>query len=164
MAAAPAVAAADTALPPSESLRIFARGKFDTLVAAFDALDTHGVGQVTSDGFVKGLQRLGFTGDAAAVFRELDKAETGLIDSRAFVEGVGGLEDETLPTAVRALSSCRSLDSEQLSATRKGGSGQSAWTSARIPRLGSDSQLARPPRNRKLSRGVQSGGGGGGGG
>eukprot|EP00928_Gymnodinium_smaydae_P070814 TRINITY_DN5457_c0_g2_i2.p1 TRINITY_DN5457_c0_g2~~TRINITY_DN5457_c0_g2_i2.p1 ORF type:complete len:798 (-),score=130.56 TRINITY_DN5457_c0_g2_i2:59-2374(-) len=62
------------------------------LQSAFYALDTHGVGQLTSDDFAKGVERLGYSGGSAAaanVFRALDVDRTGLLSQSCFVEHKG---------------------------------------------------------------------------
>jgi len=132
-----------------EGLRAFLRGRALNARSGFDAIDVHDVGQLTSDAFAKGLRKLGFQGDAVAAFRALDVAQAGLLSRRAFVEAVESRDtavDEdsaASPEGTLGASSRRSVDSSPTS--------QSAWSSAYIPRLGSDGQLPRPPR-RKSSR------------
>merc|ERR1740121_2212095 len=88
------------------NLRAFLRTRCGNLRAAFSVLDGHGVGHVTSDGFSKGLERLGFSGNAIAIFRELDATNSGLVSFRTFMETIGGisvLEDEALAVSAGSL-------------------------------------------------------------
>eukprot|EP00401_Gymnodinium_catenatum_P002728 CAMPEP_0117464634 /NCGR_PEP_ID=MMETSP0784-20121206/4204_1 /TAXON_ID=39447 /ORGANISM="" /LENGTH=971 /DNA_ID=CAMNT_0005258503 /DNA_START=27 /DNA_END=2939 /DNA_ORIENTATION=- len=71
-------------------LRAFLRSRCGSLQAAFYALDVHSVGQLTSDDFVKGLKRLGYAADAAAVFHTMNEGGNGLLSQLAFIDNLGG--------------------------------------------------------------------------
>eukprot|EP00931_Biecheleriopsis_adriatica_P099767 TRINITY_DN7448_c0_g1_i1.p1 TRINITY_DN7448_c0_g1~~TRINITY_DN7448_c0_g1_i1.p1 ORF type:complete len:838 (-),score=232.33 TRINITY_DN7448_c0_g1_i1:76-2589(-) len=70
-------------------LRAFLRSRCGSIKAAFSALDAHDIGQVTSDDFIVGLQRLGYQEDAASAFLALDTARAGLVTLKTFMQGLG---------------------------------------------------------------------------
>lgn len=122
-------------------LRAFLRSRCGNLKAAFYALDAHSMGQVTSDDFVKGLERLGYKEDAMGVFHALDASQSGLISLRAFMQAMqGGPGGEDIETSTRSLQS--SSGGEGTSRSVRAAS-EDAWRSARIPRYSTDSPMAR---------------------
>ncbi|CAL1145538.1 unnamed protein product, partial [Cladocopium goreaui] len=87
---------------------------------AFAELDSHDVGQLTSDDFVKGLHRLGYTEDASAFFRSMDSNKTGLLTLKSFMNCLGD----------RVFDS----DVERQSPSMPRSSSEDVWKSARIPK------------------------------
>eukprot|EP00933_Yihiella_yeosuensis_P059703 TRINITY_DN6128_c2_g1_i2.p1 TRINITY_DN6128_c2_g1~~TRINITY_DN6128_c2_g1_i2.p1 ORF type:complete len:915 (+),score=152.72 TRINITY_DN6128_c2_g1_i2:129-2873(+) len=70
-------------------LRAFLRSRCGTLKAAFASLDSYHVGQVTSDNFKTGLQRLGYSEDAQSIFKKIDTAGSGLLSLTDFLRNLG---------------------------------------------------------------------------
>jgi len=102
-------------------LHAFLRSRCGSLKAAFNELDSHGVGQLTSDDFVKGLERLGYTEDAGAMFRSIDVSKTGLVTLKSFMNCLG----DRVVEAIEA--------ERQSSKTLSRSSSEDVWKSARIP-------------------------------
>lgn len=101
-------------------LRAFLRSRCGSLKGAFAELDSHDVGQLTSDDFVKGLHRLGYTEDASAFFRSMDSNKTGLLTLKSFMNCLGD----------RVFDS----DVERQSPSMPRSSSEDVWKSARIPK------------------------------
>lgn len=102
-------------------LHAFLRSRCGSLKAAFNELDSHDVGQLTSDDFVKGLERLGYTEDAGAMFRSIDVSKTGLVTLKSFMNCLG----DRVVEAIEA--------ERQSSKTLSRSSSEDVWKSARIP-------------------------------
>lgn len=132
---------------PSESpevagLRAFLRSRCGGLQRAFAALDVHSLGQVTSDDFVKGVERLGYTEDCSGVFHAIDASRSGLVSLSAFMTGIGGRmawDDDEANASIGSLGSLRNLDAGN--PLRSPGS-EAAWRSAQLQR--SPFRCARP--------------------
>ncbi|CAJ1355582.1 unnamed protein product [Effrenium voratum] len=105
-------------------LRAFLRSRCGSLKAAFGELDSHDVGQLTSDDFVKGLLRLGYAEDASAMFRSIDGAKSGLVTMKSFLNCLGDRMVEAIDTD-RQHSMVKPL-------TRS--ASDDVWKSARIPK------------------------------
>jgi len=139
-----------SASPPRQDLadlRTFLQCRCGTLTEAFARLDTHNVGQITSDDFVKGLEKLGYqdSEDIVGLFQTLDGSRGGLININDFFKSLGGRTAEQKEASDDILgfnsrcSSARSLGSP-------GGENGNVWSSAR--RLSSDSELHKRTRQR----------------
>lgn len=124
-------------------LRAFLRSRCGSLKAAFHSLDVHSVGQVTSDDFVKGLQRLGYSEDATAIFHAIDTASSGLVSLRSFMHGIGAQSGDEEEASSHLLRSSFNSVGDSPSRSSHRASSEDAWRSARIPRHGSDGQLSR---------------------
>ncbi|CAJ1371257.1 unnamed protein product [Effrenium voratum] len=112
-------------------LRAFLRSRCGSLKAAFGELDSHDVGQLTSDDFVKGLLRLGYAEDASAMFRSIDGAKSGLVTMKSFLNCLGDRMVEAIDTD-RQHSMVKPL-------TRS--ASDDVWKSARIPKSSSPNLL-----------------------
>ncbi|CAK9080762.1 Hypothetical protein SCF082_LOCUS38478 [Durusdinium trenchii] len=108
-------------------LRAFLRSRCGSLKAAFAELDRHDVGHLTSDDFIQGLQRLGYTEDAAGLFRSIDGAKSGLLTMKSFMSCLGDrvFDAEAERPGTPAGAACRPLARS---------SSEDAWKSARIPK------------------------------
>jgi len=124
-------------------LQAFLKSRCGNLKSAFYALDVHSVGQVTSDDFVKGLQRLGYSEDATAIFHAIDSTSSGLVSLKNFLRNVGGQSGEEEEVGSHLLRSSFNSVGDIPSRSSHRASSADAWRSARIPRYSSDSQLGR---------------------
>mmetsp|Transcript_89623 Transcript_89623/g.159133 ORF Transcript_89623/g.159133 Transcript_89623/m.159133 type:complete len:799 (-) Transcript_89623:177-2573(-) len=115
-------------------LRAFLRSRCGSVKAAFSAIDTHDVGQVTSDDFIKGVRGLGYSEDASSIFGALDTRNTGLINLKSFVQGMGERLTDSSEGAGPLFGRSAS----------EGGEG-GTWKSARIARNSSDNVLTAKP-------------------
>eukprot|EP00435_Cladocopium_sp_Y103_P052254 s1791_g16.t1 len=122
-------------------LRAFLRSRCGSLKGAFAELDSHDVGQLTSDDFVKGLHRLGYTEDASAFFRSMDSNKTGLLTLKSFMNCLGD----------RVFDS----DVERQSPSMPRSSSEDVWKSARIPKspTGTPNLLTSAPVGSALKSG-----------
>ena len=101
-------------------LRAFLRSRCGSLKAAFAELDSHDIGQLTSDDFVKGLHRLGYTEDAGNLFRSIDGNKTGILTLKSFMNCFGD----------RVFDSEKERQSPSMSRSPS----EDVWKSARIPK------------------------------
>jgi len=112
-------------------LRAFLRSRCGSVKAAFSSIDEHDVGQVTSDDFLKGLKRLGYSEDASTIFAALDTKKTGLINLKSFVQGMGERHTDSSEGGGQPFGRSSS----------EGGT----WKTARITRHSSDNVLPSRP-------------------
>eukprot|EP00930_Biecheleria_cincta_P018278 TRINITY_DN14293_c0_g1_i2.p1 TRINITY_DN14293_c0_g1~~TRINITY_DN14293_c0_g1_i2.p1 ORF type:complete len:829 (-),score=179.72 TRINITY_DN14293_c0_g1_i2:66-2552(-) len=126
-------------------LRAFLRSRCGSLKVAFAELDRDDIGQLSSEDFNQGLQRLGFVSeDTSALFRSIDASGSGLISLQTFMHGVGEQTiDVDAPKKV-----------EQVM-TRS--SSEGAWKSARIPFNPADSCPKLPSNSSRSSASVLGG-------
>ncbi|CAJ1371254.1 unnamed protein product [Effrenium voratum] len=111
-------------------LRAFLRSRCGSLKAAFAELDCHNVGQLTSDDFVKGLQRFGYAEDASTIFRSIDAAKSGTVTMKSFMSCLGDRMVEAIDADRRSM--VKPLARSASEDVRK---------SARIPKIGAPNLL-----------------------
>jgi len=146
------------------ALHAFLRTRCGSPQAAFYALDVHSLDQLTSDDFVKGLKRLGYTGDATTAFQAIDVQCSGLLSQTTFEDSFGKSCSLHRSSGSTSLLSSLSVDVDDgefgASIKSKKASVCDSWRSALSPsRQVSSSETCLQPRssacNRSQARSLQ---------